>query len=110
MQQSSAARPLDAFPAFRSADVDEARAVVEQFYGDNRLLLGPGARGLNAYANHCQLDDVGISYGDFGAPIELAFPVFTAGYSMPLAFAGNAKVKTRGQTVDVTAQQTVIAS
>jgi AraC-like DNA-binding protein len=103
-------RPLDRYPAARTRDLDEMRGVVSQFYGDNRLLLAPGTKGLAAHANHCQLEDVGISYADFGGAIELRFPMFTAAYSMPIAIAGGGSARSQGQTVDLDANQTVIVS
>jgi AraC-like DNA-binding protein len=103
-------RPLDGFPAARTRDVDEMRGVVSQFYGDNRLSLAPGTKSLAAYANHCQLEDVGISYADFGGAIELAFPMFTAGYSIPIALSGGGSATTWGHVVDLDQDQTVIAS
>lgn len=107
---SSGARPLDGFPAARTRDVDEMRGVVSQFYGDNRLSLAPGTKSLAAHANHCQLEDVGISYADFGGAIELAFPMFTAGFSTPIAIAGGGSATSRGQALDLDANQTVIVS
>ena len=107
---SPGARPLDGFPAARTRDVDEMRGVVSQFYGDNRLLLAPGTKSLAAHANHCQLQDVGISYADFGGAIELAFPMFTAGCSMPIVAAGGGSAAIRGHVIDLDADQTVIVS
>jgi len=106
----SGAKPLDGFPAARTRDVDEMRGIVSQFYGDNTLSLAPGTTSLAAHANHCQLEDVGISYADFGGAIELAFPMFAAGYSMPIAITGGGSATSRGHGVDLDTNQTVIAS
>lgn len=107
---SSGARPLDGFPVARTHDVDEMRGVVSQFYGENRLLLAAGMKGLAAHANHCQLDDVGISYADFGAAVELAFPMFTAGYSIPVTITGRGSATCRGQLLELGPDKTLIAS
>ena len=107
---SSGARPLDSFPIVRTREVDEMRGAVTQFYGENRLLLVQGTKSLAGHANHCQLENVGISYADFGGAIELAFPMFAAGYAMPVAIAGGGSIKSSGQEVDLDLHQTAIAS
>lgn len=103
-------RPLDRYPVIRTSDVDEMRVAVGRIYGDLALSVSRDFSGFRAHGNHCQFNDIGISYASFGAPIRQAFPHYSAGYAMPFAVAGAGWGKCRGETMGVSDRETLIAS
>ncbi len=66
----AAKKPLDRFPVIRTDDVDQMRDAIDRYYGDVRLSVKGGTGGFHAHGNHCQLNDIGISYASYGAEVH----------------------------------------
>lgn len=103
-------KPLDRFPAIRAGDIDETRAVISELYGDLRLSVDHEFDGFRAHGNHCQLNDLGISYTRFGVPIRQSFPGLVGGYATQIALAGSGEARIAGETVGVTGRRTFVGS
>ncbi len=67
-------KPLDNFPLIRSRDVEEVRSCIARVYARPVLIPGRCVEGFNATINACQLHDVGLLYGSFGAALGFEFP------------------------------------
>jgi AraC-like DNA-binding protein len=93
--------PLDAFPMARTRNVDELAGIVASFYGDVEFdVLGRSDK-FRVVANHCQLQTLGISYANHGAPIQITLPRF-ASFAQLFSLNGSAHVTSRSAEVDVT--------
>ncbi|MCA9878583.1 MAG: AraC family transcriptional regulator [Thermomicrobiales bacterium] len=103
-------RPFDRFPAIRTGDVNEMRAAIGRYYGDLQFSVAAGSRGFQAHANHCQLNEIGISYASYGVAVHHRYPNFGAGYAITLAAAGAARGKVNSDAVDVSGRRALIAS
>lgn len=110
MATPPAKKPLDRFPIVRTSDVDEIRVAIGRIYGELRFLVDRDVDGFNAHGNHCQLNDIGISYASFGAPVHQSFPNFVAGYATQFAVAGSGWARIAGETVGINDGGTLIAS
>lgn len=69
-----APRPLDNFPLLRSGDVEEVRSSLARVYAKPVLVPERRVEGFNAIVNICQLQDIGLLYGTFGAALGFEFP------------------------------------
>jgi len=70
----NAAKPLDNFPLVRSRDIEEVREAIARIYAKPALVPAPGVKALDATINNCRLQDIDLTYGAFGAAIEIEFP------------------------------------
>jgi hypothetical protein len=68
------ARPLDNFPLIRTRSIEQARQVFSRIYTKPTLEPESRARAINIAMNNCQLQQVGLSYGTYGAAVRLGFP------------------------------------
>jgi AraC-like DNA-binding protein len=110
METKSKGRPLDRFPIIRTDDVDEMRDAISRFYGELSFSLADGFDGFEAHGNHCQLNDIAISYASYGAAVDHFYPNLSGGYAIPIAAGGSGWGKVAGEVVGVTSRQTLIAS
>lgn len=110
MAAQTKSKPLDRFPVIRTNDVDEMRAAVSQFYGELHFSVAHDFEGFRAHGNHCQLNDIGISYASYGSAVDQFYPNFSSGYAIPIAAAGSGRGKAGGKAVAVNDRQTLIAS
>jgi AraC-binding-like domain len=67
-------RPLDNFPLLRSRDVDEVRAFIKREYGHGALVPVRRGESFDAIINGCQLQNIGLRFGSFGASLRFEFP------------------------------------
>lgn len=70
----SASRPLDNFPVVRTPDIEEVRNALARVYVKPTVHLSSPAGVFDAAVNECRLQNVGLAYGTFGAPLCLEFP------------------------------------
>ena len=110
MEARTETKPLDRFPIIRTDDVDETKAAFQGFYGELYLSVFRDFDKYRAYGNHCQLNDIGISYMSYSAPVRKSYPNFTPGYAIPIAIAGSGWGKTADKTFAVTGKETLISS
>jgi len=66
--------PLANFPLLRSRDVDEVRTCLQRAYGRAAITLVHRAETFYATINGCQLQNIGLHFGRFGAPVTFEFP------------------------------------
>jgi len=102
------ANPLDAFPAVRSRDPDEAENAVISAYGARRLDLQRDCT-LNVHANHWQSANVGLSYCSYGGPVEVEFPG-AAFFRLQMPLRGAAQMSVDGADKLITSHQTAVIS
>jgi AraC-like protein len=67
-------KPLDNFPLVRSRDIEEVREAIARIYTKPALVPARGVKALNATVNNCRLHNIDLSYGAFGAAVEIEFP------------------------------------
>ncbi|MFC5698399.1 AraC family transcriptional regulator [Pseudomonas sp. GCM10022186] len=104
-------KPLDRFAVIRTDDVEEMRVAATPFYGELYFSVADDYRDFRAHANHCQLNDMAISYVSFGSAVDQAYyPDISASYAVPIAIAGTGWGKTRGKKVSLAGRQGLIAS
>jgi AraC-like DNA-binding protein len=103
------ARPLDAYPVARTADIDEMRAAVAQRYGANSLHLPRGPGGLFACLNHCGVRSIGLSFLSYGTDVVQDFPKFDA-FAQSFWMRGSAETVVDGASVEVTPDQSPVVS
>ncbi len=103
-------KPLDHFPVIRTADIDEMKAAITEYYGDVRLSITGNSSSFRAHGNHCQLNYVGISYASYGAAVSHFYPSLSSSYAVPLAAAGSGWGKSAGRPIGVNGRQTLIGS
>ena len=84
MEARTETKPLDRFPIIRTDDVDETKEAFQGFYGELYLSVFRDFDKYRAYGNHCQLNDIGISYMSYSAPVRESYPNFTPGYAIRL--------------------------
>ena len=65
---------------------------------------------LRARGNHVQFGDVGVSFGSFGTAVDLFFPNFSAGYSIPVARSGNGEAAIGASAATLNREQSLIVS
>ena len=68
------AKPLDAFPAIRSADVARIEHLLGATYGARRFTLRSDWQALDVRANHWQSHALALSFCKYGADVEVEFP------------------------------------
>ncbi|WP_083203849.1 AraC family transcriptional regulator [Ensifer adhaerens] len=62
--------PLDRFPHLVTADPDELLALMSGLFSVRSLDFPGHGRDFDAQLNHCQIDDVGLTYARYGAPMH----------------------------------------
>lgn len=104
-------RPLDRFMVIRTNDVEEMRAAAHPFYGELRFSVPCEHERFYAYGNHCQLNNIAISYVSFRTAVDqIHYPSTSAHYAIPIALTGDGWGETRGKVVGLRARQGLIAS
>jgi hypothetical protein len=61
-------------PLLRSRNVDEVRACIKREYGHGALVPVHSVETFDAVINGCQLQNIGLRFGSFGAPLRFEFP------------------------------------
>ena len=74
MQSFHPAKPLDSFPALRSAETARIENVLSSVYGARKFSLVGQRRLLNVHANHWQSEVMALSFCSYGARVEVEFP------------------------------------
>jgi AraC-like DNA-binding protein len=82
---------------------------VSRFYGEHVQELGRGVKGFHAWANHCALRHIGLSYGSYGTKIHLEFPT-TDFFAQQFNISGHAEASVNGMAVQVTPEQSSVLS
>lgn len=67
-------RPLDRFSLVNTSNPEKARAALMRIYAKPKFELLSRNHTLRAVVNHCQLRDIGMSYGSYGADLRMQFP------------------------------------
>lgn len=88
-------KPLDAFPAIRSANVVEIEHALFKTYGARRFDVTGKCSALNVHANHWQSRGIAISYCSYGERVEVGFPEATF-YRQQFAIRGRSEIKIGG--------------
>ncbi len=66
--------PLGNFPLIRSRDIGQVREAIARAYAEPALVPTRGVAGFNTTINLCELKDIDLVYGSFGAAVGLEFP------------------------------------
>jgi AraC-like DNA-binding protein len=101
--------PLNAYPLIRTRSIGTLEAAVEQTYGSVKLNVNRRSKDFDVIANHCQLQNVGITYAHHGAPIDIKFPNFET-FAQLFSLGGRAEVTQGRGGVSVGQDSTCIVS
>ena len=71
---ASFSRPLDNYPLMRTRSIEKVRDSYAQIYARPAITPGNGVKAFSAAVNHLKLQDVGLLYATYGAPVRLEFP------------------------------------
>jgi AraC-like DNA-binding protein len=104
LNSSRRARPLDTFPAIRSADAARIEHLLSATYGARRLILRGGAHTLDVRANHWQSPALALSYCDYGADVEVEFPEASF-FRQQFALCGAADIRIGGARREISVQR-----
>ncbi len=63
--------PLGRFPQLATADPDEFLARISGLFSVRSIDFSGDRDDFNAQLNHCQIEDVGLTYGRYGAPMNV---------------------------------------
>lgn len=92
---------LSRFPVLRTRDVDELQDWFGPLYAVKRWVLPHGKRTCNAIVNHCELPSLGLTFANYGIPIQgqvAEFDYFLHGFST--AGSGQLELNHGVQTFD----------
>jgi AraC-like DNA-binding protein len=92
--------PLAKFAVLRTRDPDELRERVAPLYAVSRLEAPGGKGGFRALLNHHQLQNVGLSYARYGAPVRATMSN-TDFYAQGFGIRGRGEVVVEGRTFEV---------
>ena len=92
--------PLARFAVLRTRDPDELRERVAPLYAVSRLKSPGGKGGFSAQLNHHQLQNVGLGYARYGAPIHATMSN-TDFYAQGFGIRGRGEVVVEGRRFDV---------
>ena len=99
-------KPLNSFPIIRSRNIEEVREAVIRSYGA-RFNLPRRAEDLDVRANHWQSQNIGLSYCNFGALVQLEFPAASF-FRQQICLRGSAGVRFGQTERQVTSEETCI--
>ena len=68
------ARPLDAYPLMRTSSIEEMEDALGRIYAKPSMQIVGMQRTLEAIHNHCQLEQLGLTYGSYGINARWKFP------------------------------------
>ena len=104
-------KPLDRYSVIRTNDVEEMTAAARAFYGELNFSVPCDHKNFQARGNHCQLNDIGISYVSFRTAVDQTYYADASTYfAVPIAISGAGWGETRGRTVSLEGRQGLIAS
>ena len=106
MQDEIGSKPLNSFPIIRSRNAEEVREAVFRSYGA-RINLPRRAEDLEVRANHWQSQNLGLSYCNFGIPVELKFPAASF-FRQQICLRGSAVVRFGQIKRQVTNEETCV--
>ena len=104
-------KPLDRYRVIQTSDIEEMTAAAQPFYGELHFSVPHDHKNFKARGNHCQLNDIGISYVNFRTAVDQTY--YTAAsthYAVPIAIVGEGWGETRGKTVSLEEGRALIAS
>lgn len=93
-------RPLDAHPLLRTRDVDQARAGIAQLFSDPKFLITREHASFECRMNYRHLQNLGLLYGSYGAPIDARFEVMNF-FVQGIPIRGRGEQVTNGTPVAV---------
>jgi AraC-like DNA-binding protein len=80
---------LAAFPFIHTRSTETLEAAVTTQYGPVKIEISKRDREFDVVANHCQLQAIGLTYANHGAPVQISFESFDH-YAQLFSFGGRA--------------------
>lgn len=103
-------KPLDRYRVIQTHDVEEMTAAAQPFYGELHFSVPYDHKNFKAQGNHCQLNDIGISYVSFRTAVDQAYYAgVSTHYAVPLVMVGEGWGETRGKKVGIDVKRGLIA-
>ncbi len=101
-------KPLDIFAIIRTRRVDEMQDQLDRYFGESKLAVAKGHENFSAYGNYVRTNGIGLSFGTFGAAVDLQFRNLSMGYTTPIVCTGGGSAKSGIATLAVSREQTAV--